>query len=511
VLRKRTGALTASAVAVAMLLTACGGTSSASGSGGTTLTLGSLVVPSDYSADAFPWANAAPFAQAVYDTLVQEDPNGNIQPSLATSWTYNSDKTVLTLKLRTDVKFTDGTAFDAAAAVQNLNRFKNGTSPLKSYLALMTNAKAVDASTLQITLSAPNPAMLRYLAGAAGLQESPKNFGAANEKTDPIGSGPYVLDTGKTVVGSKYVYTKNANYWNKSQQHYNGLVINVYQTTPTQVNAIRGGQVNGIALLDNSAVDQVKAAGFTVSNWELNTVGIWLFDRDGKVAPALKQLKVRQAINYAIDRNAMLKAVGKGYGTTTTQVFKPTDTASFDKSLDSMYAYDPAKAKQLLAQAGYPNGFTLTMPEVQTGSTTAYDLLKQYLAAVGITVNFVNEPANNLIPDVAGAKFAAVSALPLQADPTAWMVANFKLLPTATWNPFHVQDATIASLAKTIQTGSDAAAAAAGKQLNQYVVEQAWVDPWYRPQQSFATDSKTSVVVQQDNAYPFLWNITPKS
>jgi peptide/nickel transport system substrate-binding protein len=496
-----------------MLLTACGGSTSSggSGSGGTTLTLGSLVIPADYSADALPWANTSTYSQAVYDTLLQEDPSGNIQPSLATSWTYNGDKTVLTLKLHTDVKFTDGTPFDASAAAQNLTRFKNGTSSLKSYLALMTEAKAVDASTLQITLSAPNPALLRYLAGAAGAQESPKNFGAPNEKTDPIGSGPYILDTGKTVVGSKYVYTKNPNYWNKSQQHYDNLVINVYQTTPTQVNAIKGGQVNAIALLDNSALDQVKASGFTITPNELNTIGIWLFDRDGKIAPALKQVKVRQAFNYAIDRAAMLKAVGKGYGTTTTQVFKKTDTASYDPSLDSMYAYDPAKAKQLLSEAGYAKGFSLTMPEVQTGSTTAYDLLKQYLGAVGIAVNFVNEPANNLIPDVAGAKFAAVSALPLQADPTAWMVANFKLLPTATWNPFHYEDATVSALAKTIQTGSDADAAAAGKKLNQYIVQQAWVDPWYRPQQNFATDSHTSVVVQTDNAYPFLWNITPKS
>lgn len=517
-IRKKSAALAASTITVALALTACGaaGGSTASkddtGAKATgTLTLGSLVVPTSYAADTAVWANQATYEQAVYDTLLHETPDLKIVPWLATSWSYNADKTVLTMKLRPGVKFTDGTPLDASAVAQNLIRFKNGTSSLRSYLALMTDAKAIDPTTVQITLSAPNPALLQYLSGVAGLQESPKNFSAPDEKTHPVGSGPYILDTSATVIGSTYVYKRNPNYWAPQQQHYAKLVINVYQTTPTQVNAIKGGQVDGLELLDNSAVAQVKASGFSIKSWQLNVIGLYLFDRDGKAAPALGNVKVRQAINYAIDRGAMLKAVGKGLGSTTTQIFKPTDTASYDPSLDSMYPYNPAKAKQLLAQAGYGNGFTLTMPEVQTGSTVMYDLVAQYLGAVGIKVHYVSEPSNNLIPDVAAAKFAATSALPLQADPTAWQVANFKLLPTATWNPFGVADPTVESLAKTIQTGPDAEAAAAGKQLNRYVVEQAWNDPWYRPQNSFAVDSHTTAIPQPDNAYPYLWNITPAS
>ncbi|WP_230396163.1 ABC transporter substrate-binding protein [Streptomyces blattellae] len=510
----RTAVLAASTLALALAMTSCSsGTESSSGGQNSngTLTLGSVVLPSSYAADAAVWGNQSVYEQAVYDTLVRETPDLKIEPSLATSWSYNADKTVLTMKLRTDVKFSDGTAFNADAAAQNLTRFKNGTSSLRNYLSQMTKAEAVDAATLRITLSEPNPALLQYLSQAAGLQQSPKSFDAPDEATNPVGSGPYILDTSKTVVGSKYVYKKNPDYWAPQDQHYNDLVINVYQTTPTQVNAVRGGQVNGLALIDNSAVDQLKSAGYDIENWELNVVGLLLLDRDGKLTPAMKDVRVRQAINYAIDRDAMLKGAGQGMGTTTTQFFKPSDTASYDKSLDSKYPYDPDKAKQLLQEAGYGNGFSVTMPQLATGSTAQYDLVKQYLGDVGINVKFVNEPANNFLADVSGAKFSAVSALPLQADPTAWQVANFKLLPDATWNPFHTADPEVESLAKTIQTGSSTEAAAASKELNRYIVDQAWFAPWYRPLQSFVVDSNTKVTPQQDNAYPYLWNIEPKS
>ncbi|MXQ65764.1 peptide ABC transporter substrate-binding protein [Actinomadura rayongensis] len=475
-----------------------------------TLRLGSVVVPASLAASKAAWANDAPFHQAVYDTLLRQDPDLKIEPGLATEWSYNADKTVLTLKLRTGVKFSDGTPFDAKVAAENITRFRDGTSNLRSYLQEVRTAEAVDASTLRLTLSAPNPALLSYLAGAAGLQASPKTFGAANADTRPVGTGPYVLDAAKTVIGSTYVYKRNPNYWKPADQHYASIVLTVYQTPTATVNAVRGGQVNGVAVPDASVQQQVAAAGFDVKTSELNFLGLLLFDRDGKITPALKDVRVRQAINYAVDRPTLVKAVGKGLGTPTTQIFKATDKESFDPALDGRYPYDPAKAKQLLKDAGYAGGFAVTIPQVPSGSTVLYDLVKQELGAVGITVKYVNEPQNSLLADVAKGKFSVVAGLPLQTDPTAWHVANFKLLPHATWNPFHTADPTVAALAGKLQTGSAAEAAKAGKDLNRYIVEQAWFAPWYRPRLGFAVDRNTTAVPQQNNAYPYLWNITPR-
>jgi peptide/nickel transport system substrate-binding protein len=502
----------AAVMAAAVLLSACGGGSSESptsgggGNGTGTLVLGTNVTPVSAAASAVGWAVEAPFTQAVYDSLLRETPDAQIAPGLATSWTYNADKTVLTLKLRTDVKFSDGTAFDAAAAAQNVLRFRDGSSVNKSYLSKVTDAKAVDATTLEITLSAPDPALLNYLAQNAGAQESPKNFGATDEATHPVGSGPYILDTAKTVIGSKYVYTANPNYWDKPNQHFANLEINVYATAATAVNAIQGGQVDGVRLSSNDAIDQIKSAGYSIYASETNWTGLLLLDRAGSSVPALKDARVRQAINYAIDKDAMLKGAAKGLGTVTTQIFGKTNPA-FDTALDTAYPYDPEKAKKLLADAGYADGFTLPMPLVQIGSTTVFDLASQYLGAVGIKVEYTPVPSTQIIGDLTAAKWP-VSWLRLQTDPTAWQVAQFSLVKGATWNPFKVDDTTIDSLVAKIQTGSDADAAAAGKELNKYVVDQALFNPWYREQTSFAGSSKIKVVPQSDNTYPLLQNIT---
>ncbi len=514
-LGKRLASVAAVAAAVALTLTACGGGGSSSkpsggskGSGTGTLTLGAVFPPATYAAADAEWANVAPYMQAVYDTLLHATPDAKIEPWLATSWSYNADKTVLTMKLRTDVKFTDGEAFTAGVAAQNLKRFAAGTSPNKSFLTSLKDAKATAADTLEITLKQADPSLLLYLTQNAGLQESPKAFTASDVKTKPVGSGPYILDTGKTVIGSKYVYTKNPNYWAKDQQHYANLTINVYGTIATQVNAIKGGQVNGLNLLDNSANDQLKASGITLFPHELDWQGIILMDREGKMNPALGTVKVRQAINYAIDRDAMLKAVPKGNGTVTGQIFPPTSPA-YDASLDTMYPYDKDKAKQLLTEAGYPNGFTLKMPEIIIAGTTVYDLMKQYLGEVGITVEYTQVALNDAIAAVLAPKFAA-AWFQLQEDPTSWQIANFVMTKDATFNPFKVDDPKVAELATKIQTGSDDEANAAAKELNKYMVEQAWFAPWYRVAGNFAADKNTNVVQQSDNAYPYLWNITPK-
>jgi peptide/nickel transport system substrate-binding protein len=373
----------------------------------------------------------------------------------------------------------------------------------------MTDAKAVDPTHLQITLAAPDPAFLLYLTQNAGAQESPKNFDTPNEKTSPIGSGPYVLDTDKTVSGSKYVFTKNPKYWAPDEQHYANLTINVYADPSAQVNALRGGQVDGLNLLDVTSQDQLKSAGLQIVTHELDWTGLILFDRAGTMNPALGDVRVRQAIAYSIDRDAMLKGAGKGFGTVTGQIFGKVNPA-YDDSLENTYPFDPAKAKQLLADAGFANGLTIQMPQVPGVFGASFDLVKQYLGDVGITVDYVQTPLNNAIADILAPKFPA-AVFQLQEDPTAWQVAQFQISSSATFNPFHVQDATIDGLLTTIQTGSEADAAAAAKQLNKYVVDQAWFVPWYRVQGTFAASQDLKVVHQSDNAYPLLQNITPKS
>lgn len=504
----------AAVVLAATAITGCtsGSTSdpgSSAASGGT-LTIGTVIPSSTFAVKDAPWANESPYLQAVYDSLLHAKPDGSIEPWLATKWSYNQAKTVLTMTLRDDVTFTDGTKFTAGVAAQNLLRFRDGTSPQKSYLATLADAKAIDDTSLELTLSQPNPSLLSFLTQNPGLMESPKNFDNPSEKTDPVGTGPYVLDTKDTVVGSTYVFTKNDKYFAPEDQHYAKIVMNVYTTPTAIINAIKGGQINGAPLSDNSSLDQVKAAGYTANDQQLNFFGVLLYDRGGQSEKALADVRVRQAINYAFDKKALLKAVGRGYGTVTAQIFSP-DSDGYVKSLDSAYPYNPAKAKELLKEAGYADGaITLTQPQSPGFAPAAYALLKQYLNVVGIKVDYVAEGNANFLPDMLAAKFPT-ALMQLKAAPTTWETISLDLAPKAGWNPFHYQDPKVDALVKTIQTGSSAEAAKAAKELNTYVVDQAWFAPWYRPQQTYASDANTTVAVQVGNAYPYLWNFVPKS
>jgi len=500
--------LAAVTVVAALGLTGC----AASGSGTdskapTTLTLGVLVPATTFSAADMNFANESPYGQAVYDTLLKAGPTGKILPDLATTWSYNADNTVLTLTLRDDVTFTDGTKFTADAAAQNLIRFRDGASPNKSFLASLADAKAVNDTTVELTLNQADPALLNYLTQNAGMVESPKAFGNSDIKTNPVGSGPYTLDTKTTVVGTSYKFTKNAKYWDPSSVHYSNLVLNVYPDTTSLLNAIKGGQVNGANLVNNDDLSEIEGAGYKINAFELNWTGLILFDRAGTMNPALKNVKVRQAINYAFDTKALLKAVGQGFGTTTTSIF-PTSSVGYDKALDSRYAYDPKKAKALLADAGYAKGFTLNMPSTPLLGSATFTLIQQQLKDVGITVKYT-DVGNNFIADILAPKYPATYMI-LQEDQD-WALINFEITKTATFNPTKYSDPKVDALVKTVHNGTKAESDAAVKELNTYIVEQAWFAPWYRMQSSYATDAHTKVQTQVGNAYPYLWNFIPAS
>jgi peptide/nickel transport system substrate-binding protein len=136
--------------------------------------------------------------QAAYDSLLLREPDGKLSPMLATEWKYNDTNTKLTVDLRTDVTFSDGAKFDAEAAKANLEHFKTANGPQMAQLTAVSNIAVVDADTIELNLSAPDPSLEFYLSQAAGLMGSPKALGSEAIKTEPVGSGPYVMDKAAT-------------------------------------------------------------------------------------------------------------------------------------------------------------------------------------------------------------------------------------------------------------------------------------------------------------------------
>lgn len=506
-------ATAAVAVIAALALTGCAGgngeTDNTGDDGGRAdrLTLISIAAPTSYDiGQGAEWGNRSEFFQAVFDTLLSKDASGEIQPWLATEWSYNEDNTVLTLTLRDDVTFTDGSALDADAVVGSLERFRDGTSPQAATLAGKEFA-AVDATTVTITQDAPDPSLVNLLSIAPGLVQAPSSFDDADSATTPVGSGPYILDSASSVTGTTYNYTANPDYWNPDVVKYDNLTINVMEDTTAIVNAIKAGEANGAKIADNNTIAEVEGAGWTIESNELDFQGLLLLDRAGTMAPELADVKVRQAINMAFDREALLQSLQSGYGTVTEQVFPETSVA-YDAALDSAYAYDPDAAKALLAEAGYPNGFTLSMMSTPAFQTT-FDLVAQQLADIGITVEYTDPGAGNFITDMLAPKYPA-TWMALEQNPD-WQLINFMISPSATFNPFKYQDDTVDGYIETVQFGTEEEAATALKELNAYIVDQAWFAPFFRVQGSFAVDANTELTFWPTNAYPSIFDFSPKN
>ncbi|WP_243076430.1 ABC transporter substrate-binding protein [Microbacterium sp. SS28] len=496
--------------ATALTLAGCAaGSGEDSGSAsGETLTLGALFGPTSLDPGQAEWGNRTWYYQAAYDTLLLATPEGEIAPFLATEWSYNEDSTVLTLTIRDDVTFTDGSALTAGVVAENLERFKTGTSPDAGYLASMATVEAPDDTTVVITLSAPDPAFLNYLTRTAGLVASTEAIEAGTLADETAGSGPYILDTDATVTGSSYVYTKNDDYWAPELQHYDEIKINVLSDPTAALNAIKAGEIDAMRLASNDAVPEVEGSGWTINASEQEFQGLLLMDRAGTTAPELADPKVRQAINFAFDRPAMLTALQTDLGTVTTQVF-PTNSDAYDEALDEVYDYDPEKAKELLTEAGYPDGFTLSMPSTSLISAATFTLLQQQLADVGITVEYTDTAPSNFIADLLAPKYPA-SFMQLEQN-SDWQLIQFMIAPGALFNPFHAADPKVDELISTYQFGDDATREAAVKELNAYIVDQAWFAPFYRVQASFATEPGTTAETLPTNSLPNIYDIQPAS
>lgn len=500
--------LAASLVVASLALSACGGggsTTSDSNASPKVLTLGTSAGPTSFDPGQAQEGHPIPYYQAVYDTLIRRAPDGAFEPMLAESWDYNTNATELTLQLRKDVKFSDGTAFDAAAAKANLDSFRTGTGPQAATLKLVTEVIADGDSTLKLELSAPEPGLLFYLSNAAGFMGSPAALGTEAIKTEPVGSGPYILDLKATTTGSEYTFVKNKHYWAPELQHYDKIVMKPMSDITARINALVSGQIDG-TLLDPKTADQADKAGLVEHSQTSDWSGLVIADRGGKIVPALGDVKVRQAINYALDRESILKQLQRGRGEETTQIFG-TASSAFVESLDKDYTYDPKKAKKLLAEAGYADGFTVQIPNPGFDQALIA-VLSDQLGAVGIKTEIVEVPGTQYISEISSGKYPIFWMSLFQ--PSTWVTINQAVAPAALFNPFHYEDDKVSALITDIQTATDDATdKSKSQELNKYLVEQGWFNTWYRRDSSYYTNKKVDVDLQVEQAIPSIYNYRP--
>ncbi len=498
----------AGAVALAVGLVAGGCASAAPGGDATpatggTLTIGATVDATSWDPADAEFGNRIQYLQPVYDSLLHITPELEIEPWLASDFAYNDDSTELTLTLRDDVVFSDGEAFDAEAAKANLEHFKAGTGQNSVTLGAVDSIEVTGDYELVLDLSAPDPALLRNLALVSGMQASPASLGSADLKTTPVGSGPYVLDASATVGGSQYVYTRNADYWNAAAFPFDEIVIKPLNDLTARLNALKSGEIDA-ALGDAKSMAEAKASGLTVQTMLGDWQGFFIVDRDGTAVPALANPLVRQAINYAVDGAGILDAVRLGEGATTTQIFNPS-SAAYDTALDDAYGYDPEKAKALLAEAGYPDGFTITMPDF-AGFQDVQAVAYQQLADIGITVQTETVAADQVISALLSGKYPMF--IFSWGSSNSWQDILKLVKPNAPWNMYHNETPELdALIAEAQNTGTTEAFQA----VSAYLVDEAWFSPWYVQNNVYLTSPDVTVTMQPQNVVPYIWNFAPAS
>jgi len=330
----------------------------------------------------------------IFDTLTQLSPSGQLEPGLATSWDFQPGGLSLTIHLRAGVKFSDGTPVDATAVRASILHLK--TSPFRTSLAVIKDINVVDPLTLQMDLlgqpTLGTPADLLYAWNDLdGMVLAP-----SSTPTHPVGSGPYTL---VSASNSEIVLKKNPNYWNAGAYQPAEIDFISVGTGPPSVAALKAGAVD-MTQFDPESLATVKAdptLGYNIRpSHEYLTIEFRLD------TPPVNNPLVRQAINYAIDRTEINNVVLEGTGTVTDETFAPDQPVAFNPSVASEYIpYNPTKARQLLAQAGFPNGltFTLVIPGGIAMTEREAPLLQNEMARAGINMKIVSVDPSSLLTD----------------------------------------------------------------------------------------------------------------
>ena len=316
----------------------------------------------------------------VYETLVKIDGQGNLQPLLASEWAVTPDAKTYTFTLRPQAKFASGGRVTADTVVESIRRVITDSAVLpvlKSQMSSIDSMRAVDEDTVEFVLKHPSHTWLYSMAQTAGIIYDPA--GLTTLTTAPAGSGPFVFSD--WVKGDSVVLTRNDSYWGTPTK-LAGVTFKYYSDADAMNAAMLAGQLDIISnVAAPQALDQFKDPRFTILEGVTTGEVVLGFNHQ---TPVLQNLKVRQAILYAIDRKALRDAVWAGKGPLIGSMVPPTDP--WYEDLSAAYPFDPAKARALLEESGVgPVSLRLRVPTLPYAPGAATYLTSQ-LAEVGIQV-----------------------------------------------------------------------------------------------------------------------------
>jgi peptide/nickel transport system substrate-binding protein len=330
--------------------------------------------------------NARNSSRPLYDSLLFVNDMGDIEPSLATSYEISDDGLEYIFHLREGVTFHNGEPFNADAVVYTWKRYSNPDRAWNERWRMADNLEKVDDMTVKITTKEPKPLLLRTIATHWAMVPPIylEEVGDVEFGNKPVGTGPYVFVDQAT--GDHITYKANPNYWREGYPKIENIIIRPIPESATRVAAIQTGEVDIVGRLSaEEAQSLLGAQGVQIIRYPVTRVYYIAFNNmtSGVGQPTENPL-VRQAMNYAVDVQAIIDALFNGYFKQSTGFVA---TGELGYGAVEPFGYDPDKARDLLAEAGYPNGFSMGFA-CPAGAYAHFEevceAIQAYLADVGI-------------------------------------------------------------------------------------------------------------------------------
>jgi len=352
-----------------------------------TLRVALTTQPSSLDIANAPERNAINAGWQLYDSLVWVNEDKKIVPALAESWEISDDGTQYTFHLRHGVTFHNGEPFNAKSVVFSWERGKQPENTWSGKWAGAKSVEAVDEYTVKITTDGPKPLLMKdiYQYWAIIPPDYYAKVGAEGFAAHPVGTGPFQFV--EWVKGDRIVMDANPNYWGEGLPKVKQIIFRPILESSTRAAAIQTGELDIVTRLNSDeAKGLMDKPNFKVINYPVDRVFYVAFNN---LTTSLDQptmdKRVRQAMNYAVDRKTIVDTIFGGYARLSTGLVTPANLG-YDENFQP-FPYDPEKAKQLLADAGYKDGFSMDFA-CPAGAYSHFEEVCQaiqgYLAAVGI-------------------------------------------------------------------------------------------------------------------------------
>ena len=331
------------------------------------------------------------------DGLFGFDDDMKIFPMLATGYEANDEATEYTISLREGISFTDGTPWNADAAIANFEKWADKDLGLKRTTLLcnvLDHFEKIDDYTVKVYLSEPFGAFIATLAHPACVMMSPVQIAAGPEvcAVDPVGTGQYTF--GEWEEGDHLTLNLNKDWWGydaeicggtalaASDAGFKSVTFRPVSENATRIAMIQSGDAQIVWPAPTESVELLRQDS-NVKVEDKESITVWFMTLNTQ-KPPLNDVRVRQAMNYAINKEAYIQVVMNGLGSIATSCMGPA--VQHYKGNDP-YPYDVEKAKSLLAEAGYPDGFTITLTYSNTSANQKKaEFYKQQFAEVGINL-----------------------------------------------------------------------------------------------------------------------------